>query len=158
MTDNWVTIAQLAEFHDLSAPRVLSIAKLVGVAESRVHARRTEEGLVELSGAAAALVSREILSRGAERRPPPPLLLEIGHAWNACSRGRAAGGDHLLLIEPLERGRLVRARGDALCKPIHRFSALEPNNGVGAVAAPCTKCSAMAARHKLRLPEGWPTA
>ena len=45
-------------------------------------------------------------------------------AYNPSDRGSSAGGDHLVLDEPLRFGRLVREAGDPLCKPAKKFCGL----------------------------------
>jgi len=45
----------------------------------------------------------------------------IEGAYNPSDRGSSAGGNHIVLEEPLQFGRLVRQAGDALCKPAKKF-------------------------------------
>jgi hypothetical protein len=42
-------------------------------------------------------------------------------AYNPSDRGSNAGADHIVLEEPVHVGRLVRAKGDPLCKPAKKF-------------------------------------
>lgn len=53
-------------------------------------------------------------------------------------------GEHAVLDQPLNAGRLVREQGDALCKPQAKFWGLyeEPDRKVS-----CPRCLAMAERH-----------
>lgn len=64
-------------------------------------------------------------------------------AYNPSDRGSNAGGEHIVLDEPLRAGRLVRSAGDPLCKPRGKFWGL---TGPVVRTANCHHCIRQALR------------
>jgi hypothetical protein len=61
-----------------------------------------------------------------------------GHAYTGRSRGHNQGGNHILVLEDYQHGRLQRSKGDALCKPADDFWRLEAQEDPG--FATCQTC------------------
>lgn len=77
--------------------------------------------------------------------------LSIAHAYTPNEQASYGGGDHLVVEAPLDAGRIHRQRGDALCRPRHKFWGLTATEFRGQRL--CPKCVAIATRLGLSLPE-----
>lgn len=70
----------------------------------------------------------------------------VAHAYTPNEAATYGGGEHLQLLVPIHLGRVVRKRGDALCRPTkRRFWGLHEVDGEGR-AVRCPRCLAMARR------------
>jgi|GEM_PF-5179712 len=74
---------------------------------------------------------------------PHELQWHVEGAYNPSDRGSNAGGEHIVLDEPLHAGRLVRSVGDPLCKPRGKFWGL---TGLRERPANCHHCIRQALR------------
>lgn len=82
------------------------------------------------------------------RRTPS---LRFAHAYTPNEAASYGGGEHLVLEAPFLKGRLYRARGDALCKPRRKFWGL--HDIVHYVPSKiCKRCRELAERHGFEIP------
>jgi len=66
--------------------------------------------------------------------------------YNPSDRGNSKTGNHMVLDEPLRTGRLVRDKGDPLCKPATKFWGLTGARAGEARAVTCHQCVKQALR------------
>ncbi|MCF1592414.1 hypothetical protein [Streptomyces muensis] len=91
--------------------------------------------------------------------PPPAVTVElvpvdpdvpsahVAYAFNPHEGARSQANYHLRLDQDLNAGRLVRKRGDALCKPQAKFWGLEPTRPADRRAPSCPTCIERAERY-----------
>lgn len=81
--------------------------------------------------------------------------LGLGDAHTGRCTGSYSGGVHYMLLEGrLDRGRLHREKGDALCRPGQKFWGLYARTtSDGDSPVSCKKCKEIAARLGLTLPQ-----
>ncbi|MFJ2205973.1 hypothetical protein [Streptomyces microflavus] len=87
----------------------------------------------------------------ARELPPVDPAVPSAHVRTAYHLRQSPGmanGEHAVLDQPLNSGRLARDQGDALCKPQAKFWGLyeSPDRPVS-----CPRCTAMAARHGITI-------
>ncbi|QVJ00392.1 hypothetical protein KGD82_16665 [Nocardiopsis eucommiae] len=76
---------------------------------------------------------------------PETLTAHVGYAYQLRQSDRSISRDHAVLEQPLTVGRLVRKRGDALCRPRRKFWGLESVNDQRNIT--CPTCVARAERY-----------
>jgi hypothetical protein len=94
--------------------------------------------------ALAQAASRAFGEAGEALRQRLPFRTTIAYAYSPRENVGSSGGDHILCVEAVTRGRLRREAGDALCKPRARFWGLDAR-GDGATAS-CLRCLELAER------------
>jgi hypothetical protein len=87
----------------------------------------------------------------ARQLPPVDPAVASAHvrtAFHLRQGPNMTNGEHAVLDQPLNVGRLVRKTGDALCKPQAKFWGLyeSPDRNVS-----CPRCLAMAERHGITI-------
>lgn len=73
------------------------------------------------------------------------LTAHVGYAYTPRQGALSTSSGHAVLEQPLQVGRLVRERGDALCRPRRRFWGLESVNDQRDIT--CPNCAARAERY-----------
>lgn len=79
------------------------------------------------------------------------ITAHVEYAFQPREGARSAGGYHAILDQPLTAGRLVRERGDALCRPRRKFWGLAPGNDTGQPT--CPPCKDRVARYGVTMQE-----
>jgi hypothetical protein len=73
--------------------------------------------------------------------PPPAVGVHLEYAYAGNSAGSNHGKHHVVLDADLRAGRLVRVKGDALCRPRKSFWGLYGGNHVDLTAPDCVLCA-----------------
>lgn len=73
-----------------------------------------------------------------------PFPAHIEHAYTPRETATHGGGDHVVVEQEVRIGRILRTRGDALCRPRRRFWGLA--RGGEAHVPSCRRCIAIAGR------------
>lgn len=71
------------------------------------------------------------------------IKVDTAHAYTPRETGSHGGGQHFMLLEDLDAGRLKRKAGDALCKPRAKFWGLD---AIVSGAVTCKICAERAER------------
>lgn len=85
--------------------------------------------------------------RGCGRKATTLPQLLLAHAYTPVETANYGGGDHLVVTSDFTAGRLVRKKGDALCKPRRKFWGLHDVEPEGRRV--CKSCRKIAERHSV---------